>query len=61
MFPLYTWGYGSFPLKYSRDLDLAWKWMEAAGYARLEESISLFLPSCLSVIILIIIRKKRIN
>jgi ABC-type transport system substrate-binding protein len=61
MFPLYTWGYWSFPIKYSRDLDLAWKWMEAAGYERPEESILLFLPSCLSVIILIIIRKKQKN
>ena len=56
-----TTTYGVFPIQYKCDLDLAWKWMEAAGYERPEESISLFLPSCLSVIILIIIRKKQKN
>ncbi len=55
------YSYGSFPIIYHHDLDLAWKWMEAAGYESPTETVSLFLPSCLSVIILIIIRKKQKN
>jgi len=50
---------GFFPIKYGRDLDLAWKWMEAAGYENPNQTIFVFLPSCLSVILLIIIKKKQ--
>jgi ABC-type transport system substrate-binding protein len=56
-----TFYYDVFPIIYDYDLDLAWKWMEAAGYERPEKSISLFLPSCLSILILIIFRKRQKN
>ena len=53
--------YDYFPIIYDYDLDLAWDWMEAAGYERPKRAISLFLPSCLSIALLIIIRKKQKN
>ncbi len=49
------------PIVYDYDLDLAWNWMKAAGYENPNETISLFLPSCLSLALLIIIRKKQKN
>jgi len=57
----FYYGSDEFPIKYDFDLDLAWKWMEAAGYENPNPTISLFLPSCLSVILLIIIKKKQKN
>ncbi len=59
----YYFFYGSdeFPIKYDYDLDLAWKWMEAAGYENPNPTPSLFFPSCLSIVLLIIFRKKRLK
>ncbi len=51
----------AFPIIYDYDLDLAWKWMEYAGYKRPVKLVSLFLPSCLSLIILIIFRKRQMK
>ena len=53
--------YDVFPIQYDCDLDLAWKWMEIAGYERPNGAISFFFPSCLSLIVLIFYRKKRIR
>ncbi|MBY9002124.1 MAG: hypothetical protein KGD64_14485, partial [Candidatus Heimdallarchaeota archaeon] len=51
--------YDVFPIQYDCDLDLAWKWMEIAGYERPNGSNLLFLPACLSFILLVIHRKRK--
>ncbi|MHA1420177.1 MAG: ABC transporter substrate-binding protein [Candidatus Heimdallarchaeaceae archaeon] len=55
------YGMNVFPIIYNYDLELAWDWMEAAGYERSEVLTTSYLLSCLSVIILIVYRNKRSN
>jgi len=51
--------YGVFPIQYGNDLDLAWEWMVAAGYERPKGSNLLFIPLCISLILLVIYRRRK--